>query len=228
MLARPRPLYVETPRMTHRDHRASAARHAAGPALLVTFALVACSSATAPPPETYVNFTLGPHLDPMGNNYCSVGVAQQELLIGNPRGGTTPTTQADNSSQSAAQFYGNVSVACSVTGGFNVVATGSLGGAAGGTLQLSGSVSASSGGSNIQASFTQSGGSYSESDCTIAFQYQGAPITVTPIAKGRIWGHLHCPMMVNPSTPKLLSNGTQVQETCDGEADFLFDNCAQQ
>jgi hypothetical protein len=215
--------------MTHRDHRASAARYAAGPALFATFAFVACSSSTAPPPEAYVNFTLGPHLDGMGNNYCSVAVAQQELLIGNPRGGTTPQTQADNSSQLNGQFDGNITVACAVTGGFNVVATGSLGGTMGGTVQLSGSVSAGSGGSkDIQASFTQNGTSYAENDCSITFTYEGGNVPVTPIAKGRIWGHLSCPTMVNPSTPKLLSNGTQVQETCDGEADFLFDNCAQQ
>jgi hypothetical protein len=160
----------------------------------------------------------------MGNNYCSFGVPQQELLIGSPRGGTTPVTQSDNSTQ----FDGNVTVNCSVTNGFDVVLTGSLGGTMGGTLQISGTVSASSGGMNIVASFTQNGTSYSENDCSIVFTYEGGMVpTAPPIADGRIWAHLNCPSMVNPSTPKLLSNNMQVEETCDGQADFLFDNCTQ-
>jgi hypothetical protein len=96
----------------------------------------------------------------------------------------------------------------------------------GGTLDVSGHVTASSGGSNIVASFTQNGESFVESDCTIAFMYEGGTVPVSPpIAGGRIWAHLSCPSMVNSSTQRLLSNGMTVSEICDGEADFLFDDC---
>jgi hypothetical protein len=209
--------------MTHRDFRASAVRHALGPALLACVALVACSSAPAPPPDAFVALTLGPHLDSMGNNFCSYGTVHPALSIGVAKGGV-PATQADNSTQSD----GNISVGCSVKSGFDVVLSAALGGTSGGTLQINGQVSASSGGSGIMASFTSNGVSYAEADCTIVFMYEGGAVpTSPPIATGRIWAHLKCPAMLNPSTPKKLADGTQVSEMCDGEADFLFEKCSE-
>ena len=208
--------------MTHRDFRASAVLTGA-PALLACLALIACSSAPPPPPHTFVSLTLGQHLDANQNNLCSNATSQPALVIGTSTGGA-PQIKANGSQQP----NGNVSVSCTVRGSFDVSLTAALGGAVGGTLVMSGQVTASSGGSNISASFTSNGASYTEPDCTIAFTYEGAPVpTSPPIAAGRIWAHLACPSMTNPSHLKKLADGSQVPEVCDGEADFLFDNCSE-
>ncbi len=210
--------------MTHRDFRAKAVRHAVGPALVTALALVSCSSAPPPPPDAFVNLTLGPHVDMAGNNLCSNATVTPVLLIGTSTGGAGPHIQADGSQNG----NGNVSVSCTVRGSFDVSLTAALGGTIGGSMEISGHVTASNGGSNINASFTSNGLSYSETDCTIAFTYNGAPVpTKPPIAGGRIWAHLKCPSMANPAHQQRLADGSQVSETCDGEADFLFDNCNQ-
>jgi hypothetical protein len=207
--------------MTHRDFRASAVRHAVRPALLACVALVACSSTPAPPPEAFVSFTLGPHPDSMGNNLCNNASPVGVLSIGAATGGT-PLTQPDGSHGST----GNVAVGCSVKGGFTVVLTAGLGGGQGGSLEIDGSnIDTSSGGSNISATFTSNSLTHSATDCTITYKYQGGPVLAAPpVAPGRIWAHLSCPDMVNPNQQKNV-NGMQVSETCDGEADFLFQKC---
>jgi hypothetical protein len=211
--------------MTHRDFRAKAVRHAVSPALVTALALVSCSSAPPPPPDTFVNLKLGPHVDMAGNNLCSNATMTPVLVIGTATG-SVPQIQADGSQNSGGG--GNVSVSCTVRGSFDVSLTAALGGTTGGTLDISGHVTASDGGSNINASFTSNGLSHSETDCTIAFMYNGAPVgTKPPIAGGRIWAHLKCPSMANPAHQQRLADGSQVSETCDGEADFLFDNCNQ-
>jgi hypothetical protein len=204
--------------MTHGHFRAKAVRSSSGPAVLTYLALVSCSSPPPPPPDTFVNLTLAPQST---NNLCSYASAHSVLAIGTPTGGS-PQTMADQSQAPT----GNVSVICTVGGGFDVSLSAAVGGNQGGTLTINGHVT-TAGGSNITADFTSNGASYSENDCTIGFTYQGSVVpSKPPIAGGRIWGHLKCPSMTNPAQPKLV-NGMQVPETCDGEADFLFDNCSQ-
>ena len=176
-----------------------------------------------PVSDSFVLATLGPTLDQNGNNLCTFAATAAELAIGTPTGGL-PVTAVDGSSQSG----GVVGVSCSVVTGFDVTLQAGLSGPTGSTLVISGQVSVATGGMNVRGSLTSSGDAFVENDCTIAFTYRGGRVPAAPpIAPGRIWGHLSCPNMVNPSVAKRLMDGTQVSETCDGEADFLFENCAQ-
>jgi hypothetical protein len=91
-----------------------------------------------------------------------------------------------------------------------------------------GAVTPSSGATAIQARF-ESGrrGIYSAQDCTIAFAYDGAPVPANPpIASGRIWAHLSCPDAQNSAIVIMMQDGSTTNETCDFEADFLFETCA--
>jgi hypothetical protein len=73
------------------------------------------------------------------------------------------------------------------------------------------------GGAGIYATWQDPFGTYSDSNCTIAFTYGGQPLVVgPPVAPGRIWGHISCPSVIG---------GYGLG--CSGEADFLFENCAQ-
>ena len=119
-------------------------------------------------------------------------------------------------------------MACSVNGGYDVSLDASLGGAQQGRLQVTGHVDASSGGQSIHGVLNLSAGSYAETDCTIAFTYQGGPVPdALPIQHGRIWAHLSCPKMLNQDGHVVrLMDGTSVTETCSSEVDFVFENCS--
>jgi hypothetical protein len=173
---------------------------------------------SGPVSDTYVSATLGPHLDSMNNNLCSNANPQSALKIGMAAAAPVPVASGDTF-QGAA-----ISVSCAVTGGFMVNLQASKQGS--GTMLILGNVDATSGGSGILAHLVSNGLSYTESDCTIAYTYLGGPVPTTPVAAGRIWAHLKCPSMTN-GQQRLLGNGMYVAETCDGEADFLFENCQQ-
>ena len=214
--------------MTLRDFAGLAPRHTACAMSLACAALAACSSPASPPPDTFLSVTLNPHKD--ANNradaLCAYGSPRSVLSIGNPVS-PTPTTVATGTATST----GDVTVFCSVTGGFQVGLTGALGGTTGGTLQISGHVG-TSGGTGITASFASGMyGNYDESDCTIAFTYNNnaVPMSVgAPIAPGRIFGHLLCPSAPSSSGHvRMLPDGSTVTEVCDLEADFEFENCLQ-
>jgi hypothetical protein len=131
-------------------------------------------------------------------------------------------------SDGSAQAGGTVAITCSVAAGFLVQLEASLGGPAGGTLSVAGTVSPSSGGTAITADLASADGEFTESDCTVLFTYEGQPVPATPpVAPGRIWAHLSCPRMVNQTGVLVQrTDGTFVPETCDGEVDFLFENCS--
>jgi hypothetical protein len=77
-----------------------------------------------------------------------------------------------------------------------------------------------SGGAGLTASFasTPAAATYQQSDCVLTFTYQGEPVPDSPsVFPGRIWGHVSC--------PAAQAQGTS--STCDAEADFLFEQCAQ-
>jgi hypothetical protein len=82
-----------------------------------------------------------------------------------------------------------------------------------------------SGGTGITGVFESSmNGRYRETDCTIAFTYLGQPVGQTPLAAGRIWGHLSCPSAALDGSTVMVDGGTESKQ-CDGEADFLFEQC---
>jgi hypothetical protein len=89
----------------------------------------------------------------------------------------------------------------------------------------------SSGAMGITATFSESvggsGQSYSASDCTLTYTYDHNPVPdSSPVAPGRIWAHVSCVDAMAMSSV-LLPDGGTVPQTCDAEADFLFENCAE-
>ncbi len=135
-----------------------------------------------------------------------------------------PVTVASGGSEMGGQ---PVTVDCSITAsgsGFNVQLGAEQLGPGGGSLSITspfgqpldpvngGAVSV--GWTNVLV------GTYSETDCTLTYSYQGGPVPPSagpPIAPGRIWAHVSCPMATDAEhSPPYV---------CDGEADFLFENC---
>lgn len=134
-----------------------------------------------------------------------------------------PVTFTSAELQSAA---GTLSLSCKVDpsgGGFNVQLSAEIDGRDGiSSVSVAGMVT-TEGGHNIQGTLTSAtGGSFTASNCSISFTYNGNPVPVMPpIAAGRIWGHLDCPEAMAPATP-VMDGGPA---TCDAQADFLFENC---
>jgi hypothetical protein len=190
----------------------------------------ACSSSnSSPTPETYIAATVGPGEN---ENLCNLGVTTQWVNLGlfHP---DLPDTVKDG-----GNVGGNaVSVVCTVAtsgNGFDVALSATEEGTAGGTVVITsptgqGAVTAS-GGSGITGVFASgANGDYRDTDCTIAFTYAGGTVpNDPPIAAGRIWGHISCPQAT--TTGKSVNNpdgGAPLPVTCDAEADFLFQECAQ-
>jgi hypothetical protein len=136
-----------------------------------------------------------------------------------------PVRALNGSSQSAGA---TVNVTCSVRAGFDVNLQASLG--AMGSVQITGHVDASSGGKGLTGEITFSGQDYQSNNCNVTYAYMGQAVPVhPPIAPGRIWAHVSCPQMGDPTgvRHKTLMDGSQVPDSCDGEADFVFENCTQ-
>jgi len=151
-----------------------------------------------PVPDAFVNAFVGPS----NSNVSVCGLASELSAVSlgvadNPR----PQTVA-NGDQNGA-----VVIDCKVDPNgqsFNVQLSAVLNGPGGGAISITGSVNPSTGQSIISGIFTtSSSGTFGESDtCTITFTYKGGPVPVagSPIAEGRIWGHLSCPSAVQPGT----------------------------
>jgi hypothetical protein len=182
----------------------------------------ACSSSPPPPADTFVNATVAPG-PKAPNTVCGLGSQQQWLEIGTPAG-QKPVTVNDGDSQGA---YG-VQVACTVSpqgDGFNIALNATLGGPNGGSINVTGHVLSSGTSTGITVSFQKgSFGTFRETDCTLDFSYNGNKVPVDPpITAGRIWAHVACPTAA--STTGSMTGGQLT--TCDGEADFLFEQCGQ-
>ena len=179
-----------------------------------------------PAAMAYVTATVAPGSDPSnGTAVCMFGQQMSFVIIGTPTA-PLPTTVADGNTQAGAPVH----VACSVVasgGGFDVKASATVEGLNGGTLTLAGHVTLSAGGTDLSATFTNANnGSFSQtSGCTVT--YTGDPTPQMPaVAPGRIWGHLSCPFASR--SDELAPNpdgGAMIPRTCDGSADFLFENC---
>lgn len=205
------------------------ARHAGWAALgVASVAASACSSNSTPVAAAFVAATVG--VGPESNStVCNLGTVQPWLDVGTAVGGNgTPDTQNDGSSESG----GKVSVTCTVStsgNGFDIDLVVSQGGLNGGSVTITsppgmGAVT-QAGGTGITGVFeSETQGKYRETDCTISFTYMGEPVNQTPIAAGRIWGHLSCPTaQVSGQTVQIDGGSQDVQ--CDAEADFLFEQC---
>jgi hypothetical protein len=199
------------------------ARHAASFALLAACAAAsACSNKTPPTPDAFVAATVGvgAQSSPM---MCGFGSRATFVALGTPTG-PKPTTVRDGDQ--------GASVSCTVSAvgsGFDIDLNVTSSGLQGGSLTVTspsgmGAVT-TQGGMGIRASFTSGqSGEFSESDCTIAFTYNGTTVPDSPpIAAGRIWGHISCPKAKEQSGQQMGSQPSQ----CDGEADFLFEQCGQ-
>jgi len=155
---------------------------------------------------------------------AGVTAASAWLNVGSATAGK-PTTVQDGGSNGA----GNVAVACKVTpsgNGFDIDLNVDQSGTQGASMTITspagqGAVAMSGVTTGISATFTSysNGGPYQSNNCTLTFLYQGGPVPVSPpVAAGRIWGHVSCPVA---------QLGGQPGKQCDAEADFLFEQCQQ-
>ena len=156
---------------------------------------------------------------------CPLGPGTAAWLnVGSATAGK-PTTVQDGGNNGT----GNVAVTCKVTpsgNGFDIDLSIDQNGAQGASITISspagqGAVTTSGATTGITATFTSvdNGGPYSSNNCTLTFAYQGQPVPVSPpVAAGRIWGHVSCPVA---------QLGGQPGKQCDAEADFLFEQCQQ-
>jgi hypothetical protein len=205
-------------------------------ALLTACALSgACSNNSSTPPSVYIIATLG-----VGSSspapLCNFASSQPWVSVGtNTNSSATPPSTVQDGNNAASG--GKVSVNCTVApsgNGFDVRLSVTEAGLSGGTVTITspsgqGAVTASAGASGLTGVFSSSTyGTYTSNDCTIAFTYNGESITgQPPIAAGRIWGHLSCPVAINSNHTTTGLDGGTANEQCDAEGDFLFEECGQ-
>jgi hypothetical protein len=98
------------------------------------------------------------------------------------------------------------------TGSMSLTVMGVVDPTAGATMDVLGEVS------------TNQGDEYISGTCSVTFSTPGAGASPpsAPVAAGRIWAHLSCPAAQNAAI--VVGTGP---ETCDAEADFIFENCGQ-
>lgn len=170
-------------------------------------------------PDAFIAATIGKGA---ASSTCSMATPQSWLSVGEPTLGKPATVLAGDK-----QAGNLVSVQCMVLpagNGFAVSLSIVEAGASGGSVTINSSGGegpvTSSGGQGITGKFENASGVVYEgsNDCTIAFTYLGQPVPdAPPVAAGRIWGHISCPSAVNSADG----------DTCDAEADFLFEECQQ-
>ncbi len=182
------------------------------------------------PADGFVQATMGPGPSSPPST-CQLGTTQSWLTVGSPAPGK-PNVVANGGQQNGDP----VQVICSVVpvnAGFDVSLQMTTEGSQGSSLTITsppglGAVTLAAGGQGITAKWQSATFSSAvETDCTIVFTYEGQPVPNTPtIAAGRVWGHLSCPQAVFNETVMDADGGTTALH-CDGEADFLFEQCAQ-
>jgi len=201
-------------------------RRAAGSAIACALGF-ACSGSKPPVANAFLSAEVGPG---SGNgSLCGYGSNQDWPPVGSPLSPEPSVTTSGDFEQG----WGKVTLFCKVdsTGGgnFNIELSAEVAGPMGGSVTVSGTVNDTTGATGgITGSFTSATkGSFSDSNCSVTFTYLMMPLGVSgsPIAKGRIWGHLSCPNATQQETSVPTEDGGSTQETCDGEADFLFQNC---
>lgn len=196
-----------------------------------TFA-VACSNSAPAAADAFVGATMGPNDTTSPNQICQLGSTQPWLTVGAVRGGSKPTVVNDGDSQGGAPVHVSCTVS-TVGDGFDIALSVTEEGTTGGAVVINspagqGAVTAS-GGSGISVSIVSGQkGSFRESDCTLTYKYDGADVPDDPpIAAGRIWGHVTCPSAQESGSTLTGADGGAATRQCDGEVDFLFEQCGQ-
>ncbi|MGH7294868.1 MAG: hypothetical protein ACRELB_08045 [Polyangiaceae bacterium] len=201
------------------------------PLLAASAFAAACSNNAPAASDAFILATVGEG-SASPNSICQLGSTQSWLTVGGLRGGSKPTVVNDGDSQGGAPVHVNCTVS-TVGDGFDVSLSVIEEGTTGGSVVITspsgqGAVTAS-GGTGISASFVSNkNGAFRETDCTITYKYDGADVPdQPPIAAGRIWAHLSCPSAQESGTTLTGPDGGPTTRQCDGEADFLFEQCGQ-
>jgi len=199
-------------------------RHVLGVALAAA-AAAACSS-NGPPPTVFMASTIqagsvGPACDyGSQTTWIDIGIAT----------GVDPVTVGSGGSSTD----GKISASCSVHpagNGFDISLSATLYGLKGGTVTITsppgqGAVT-TSGASGITMIFQNATGKYTSDACTLTYTYSGEAVPRSPpIASGRIWAHVSCPMALD-NYGMILTNDGGIPKSCDTEADFLFEYCGE-
>jgi hypothetical protein len=199
-------------------------RHAAWPALVAAGISSAC---TSPPPTADAFVTSYIQGVSSTSALCPFASRKEWIDIGAPTG-LKPTTVSDGGDQAG----GKVSVTCSVHpngDGFDVELNASVSSQGSITVTSNSPVTAAGGGMAVSGTF-ESGqsGRYASQNCTITFMYDNGKVPVDPpIKAGAIWAHLSCVDAQRGDAMVIGPDGGTSNETCDTEADFEFENCAQ-
>jgi hypothetical protein len=180
--------------------------------------------AAQPMPDAFVLAYVGPGTG--STSVCGYQSDQTFVAIGAPLDPKPSTVTSGDFQQGA----GTVSLSCAIDpggGGFSVKINAEIGGPNGGALTVVGQVNAA-GGTGIYGGFTSAqNGTFIDQSCSITFTYNAGPVPVggSPVAAGRIWGHIDCPDAQENGTSEITDDGAATERTCDAHADFLFENC---
>jgi hypothetical protein len=198
----------------------------AGSALGVGLVASACSSTPAQPQAFVTLIMTSSNTFPgMCVGYPSDTTVMQVGEPGNPN--VSPAIQPTRVTTGAS----SVLISCSVhpigSDNFQVdlaISQGNVSGMGSSSLTVSGVVSSSTGGSNVDGNVsTTVGGGYQSKTCSITFNTPGigAYPSGLPVDAGRIWAHLSCDGIQDPS----ITTQSGGLSTCDAEVDFIFENC---
>jgi hypothetical protein len=200
-----------------------------------------CNNPPPPAARVYMNSQLGPGANPSSvcrfptADWIVIGSSSINFDAGHQRS-ITPVQDGDTYNGAA------VSVTCTVQqsgSGFNLNLTTTLAGIQGGSVTITGYVSGdtSQPATGLRATFTRGDtGTFIEQasgddpGCTIRYVNTQDPSSTDPfgVAAGRVWGFLSCPTAKKSgeSSPNP-DGGAPIPRTCDGEAEFRFEECGQ-
>ncbi|HEX4448604.1 MAG TPA: hypothetical protein VH044_17795 [Polyangiaceae bacterium] len=198
-------------------------RHSGWLALVACAGVAACSK--QPATETaYVDANVGPGSGAASTLCSGLGSQQSFLAVGAMASNTQPTTVPEGTN--------NLTIDCSVAAsgdGYDIQLNASLPGPQ--QLIVTGHVDATNGGSVYGEFVNNQWGAFQQKDCTLTFTYFNNDIPMNErLTQGSIFAHVSCPEAVIQGasitgTQINLPDGGIANETCDAEADFLFQNC---
>jgi hypothetical protein len=198
-------------------------RHTRWLAPVAACAAIACSGNKPPNPDAWVQATVQG-----SGGTCNVTAQTPIITVGptNPSSLEKPTTVGSG----GADVGGTVNITCSVNpsgSGFDVQISVVKSGQGSLTItSAAGKGAVTETGGTVTVTWSNpTVGQYDQADCTFTPTFEGGslPSGAGPaVAGGRIWGHVSCPMAQDQN--QTLMNGMFV--TCDGEADFLLENCS--
>jgi hypothetical protein len=198
-------------------------RLAAWPALLAALVPAGCNSTPASAQVFITSYIQG-----VSSGTCPFASQTPWINIGVATG-NSPTTVADQGNQGGGQ----VSASCGVKSNgsnFDIQLNAALSNTGSITIvsSMSMPISPTGGGMGVTGTF-ESGtlGRYTSNNCSITYKYNNGNVPVSPpIAGGRIWAHLSCVDSQRGDLSFMAPDGGTTPATCDTEADFLFENCA--